>query len=348
MSASVSGPIGSAPRFRPPAGGLVRVNVNRAWARGVAAAHLGPEMSPVKGDRGFVIVVGGSGLYGSSPYMAGLGALRAGAHCVYAVAPGGPAAASAGLQMHLVPPSGPELDVAAVGDLVQVSSRLEEQVARTGARGRVVWLIGPGLGGSPTAMEVLDALAEARDGSAAAVVVDGSLGGGDQGIERIRGLGADTVLLNRAEAAALTGADARLTDRTNRATCQDLLNLAGRTGAVVAAKGPTDLVVTPQSVHRVAAGHPDLAKASTGDVVAGVTASLLAQRLPAPQATALACYLVGTAGRQVSWACRPGWLPTELLDALPHAWRTTRPPAPARLARLLLNHRPSTRGDTRP
>ncbi len=341
MSASVSGPIGSAPRFRPPGGGLVRVNVNRAWARGVAAAHLGLETSPVKGDRGFVIVVGGSALYGSSPYMAGLGALRAGAHCVYAVAPGGAAAASAGLQMHLVPPSGPELDVAAVGDLVRVSSRLEEQVARTGARGQVVWLIGPGLGGSPAAMEVLDALAEARDGSAAAVVVDGSLGGGEQGVERIRGLGADTVLLNRAEAAALTGADARLTDRTNGATWQDLLDLAGRTGAVVAAKGPTDLVVTPWSVHRVAAGHPDLAKASTGDVVAGVTAGLLAQRLPAPRAAALACYLVGTAGHRVSGARGPGWLPTELLDALPHAWRTTRAPALARLARLLLNHRPS-------
>lgn len=102
----------------------------------------------------------------------------------------------------------------------------------------MVWLIGPGLGGSPTAMEVLDALTEARDGSAAVVVVDGPLGGGDQGVERIRGLGADTVLLNRSEAAALTGADARLTDRTDGATCQDLLDLASRTGAVVAAKGP--------------------------------------------------------------------------------------------------------------
>ncbi|MFE2639529.1 NAD(P)H-hydrate dehydratase [Streptomyces scopuliridis] len=326
----------------------MRVNVNRAWARRVAAAHLGPETSPLKGDRGFVIVVGGSALYGSSPYMAGLGALRAGAHCVYAVAPGGPAAAAAGLQMHLVPPSGPELDAAAVSDLVRISSRLEEQVARTGARGQVVWLIGPGLGGSPTAMKVLDALAAARARSTASAVVDGSLGGGEQGVDRIRALRTDAVLLNRAEAAALTGADDRLTDREGGAAYQDLLDLAEQTGAVVVAKGPTDLVVTPQSVYRVAVGHPDLAKASTGDVVAGVTAGLLAQRLPAPQAAALACYLVGTAGRLVSRACGPGWLPTELLDALPDARRTTRLPAPARLAHLLLNHHPSTRGDTRP
>ncbi|MFI7087580.1 NAD(P)H-hydrate dehydratase [Streptomyces anulatus] len=323
------------------------MNVNRAWARRVTA-RLGPGTSPVKGDRGFVIVIGGSALYGSSPYMAGLGALRAGAHCVYAVAPGGPAAAAAGLQMHLIAPPGPELGVEAVGDLARVSSRLEEQVARTGAGGQVVWLIGPGLGGSPAAMEVLDALAAARDGSAAAVVVDGSLGGGEQGVDRIRALGTVTVLLNRAEAAALTGAADRLTRREAGAAHQDLLDLAGRTGAVVAAKGPTDLVVTPRSVHRVAAGHPDLAKASTGDVVAGVTAGLLAQRLPAPQAAALACHLVGTAGRRLSRARGPGWLPTELLDALPDAWRTTRPPAPARLARLLLNRPPSTRGDTRP
>lgn len=348
MPASVSRSVPPAPRFRPPAGGLVRVNVNRAWARRVAAAHLDPKTSPVKGDRGFVIVVGGSALYGSSPYMAGLGALRAGAHCVYAVAPGGPAAAAAGLQMHLVPPSGPELDAAAVGDLVQISSHLEEQVIRTGARGQVVWLIGPGLGGSPTAMTVLDALAAARDGSTAAVVVDGSLGGAGGGVDRIRALGSDAVLLNRAEAAALTGAEDRLTDREGGAACHELLELAEQTGAVVAAKGPTDLVVTPRSVHRVTAGHPDLAKASTGDVVAGVTAGLLAQQLPARQAAALACYLVGTAGRRLSQSRGPGWLPTELLDALPDAWRTTRPPAPARLARLLLNHHPSTRGDKRP
>jgi NAD(P)H-hydrate repair Nnr-like enzyme with NAD(P)H-hydrate dehydratase domain len=347
MSASVPGSITRALRFQPPAGDPVRVNVNRAWARRVAAAHLGPETSPVKGDRGFVIVVGGSALYGSSPYMAGLGALRAGAHCVYTVAPAGPAAAAVGLQMHRVPVSGPELDARVVDDLVRISSRLEEQVVRTGARGQVVWLIGPGLGGSATAMEVLDALVAARDGSTAAVVVDGSLGGGGQGVDRIRALGADTVLLNRAEAAALTGAGERLTEREGGAAYQDLLDLSVQTGAVVAAKGPTDLVVTPQSAHRISAGHPDLAKASTGDVVAGVTAGLLAQRLPARHATALACYLVGTAGHRVSRARGPGWLPTELLDALPDAWRTTRPPAPARLAHLLLHH-PSTRGDKRP
>lgn len=221
-------------------------------------------------------------------------------------------------------------------------------MARTGERGQVVWLIGAGLGGSSTAMEVLDALAEAREGSTAAVVVDGSLGGGEQGVDRIRALRTDTVLLNRAEAAALTGVDDRLTDRADCAAFQDLLDLAEQAGAVVGAKGPTNLVVTPGSVHRVAARHRDLAKASTGDVVAGVTASLLAQQLPAPQAAALACYLVGTADRRVSRALGPGWLPTELLDTLPAAWRTRRPPAPARLARLLLNHHSSTRGDMRP
>ena len=44
-------------------------------------------------------------------------------------------------------------------------------------------------------------------------------------------------------------------------------------------------------------------------------AGLVAQALPAPEAAALACYLVGTAGSALARDAGPGWLSRELLDA---------------------------------
>ncbi|MEV0039461.1 hypothetical protein [Streptomyces sp. NPDC050804] len=137
------------------------MTADRAWARRTAAAHLNRAAQGVIGDGGMVIVVGGSQAYGAPPYLAGLGALRAATHRVYVLAPHGPAAAAAGLEMHLLPDPGPELDLSAVEDLAPLSARLSDQLSATGAAGRLVWLIGPGPGGHPAAGDVLDALAAA-------------------------------------------------------------------------------------------------------------------------------------------------------------------------------------------
>ncbi|MFD7551469.1 hypothetical protein [Streptomyces sp. NPDC059816] len=91
--------------------------------------------------------------------------------------------------MHLLTVSGPELAEGDVRLLVEVTERLLAGRARSGARGRVVWLIGPGLGGSPAPGPVLDALAAARAAAGpVGVVVDGHLGGGPAGIARITAL----------------------------------------------------------------------------------------------------------------------------------------------------------------
>ncbi|MEU5084837.1 MULTISPECIES: ADP-dependent NAD(P)H-hydrate dehydratase [Streptomyces] len=264
-----------------------------------------------------VFVVGGSQMYGAPPYLAGLGALRAGTDRVYVLAPASPAAAAAALGMHMLPVRGRELAPADVEDLVRASDAVEQRLAQTGAAGRVVWLVGPGLGGSPVADRVLEALCVARNRSgvrSSAVVVDGSLGGGEQGRQRLAALGAAVVLLNRAEAAALAGQR----HRPVRLPVTDLVRLAGRTGATaVVAKDRVDRVVTSSElVHQITAGHPSLAKSGSGDVLAGVTAGLLAQGLPAPQAAALACYLVGTAGQRLARRTGVGWLPSDLPDAL--------------------------------
>jgi NAD(P)H-hydrate repair Nnr-like enzyme with NAD(P)H-hydrate dehydratase domain len=247
-------------------------------------------------------------------------------------APPSAAAQEAALEAHLIPVPGPELDPSAIREAAGASAQMVRKLADAGAHGRVAWLFGPGLGGSPQAGQVLDAMEETRRADrSAALVVDGSLGGGERAGHRLRAFAPDVVLLNRAEAVSLLPGPARLPGRGAQAETTALAGLARETGTVVVAKGPRDLVTDGARVWLVEAGHPGLARHGPGDVLAGVTAGLVAQALPTPDAAMLACYLVGTAGSALARDMGPGWLSRELLDAAGDALRgLLAEPAPAK------------------
>ncbi|MET9260537.1 NAD(P)H-hydrate dehydratase [Amycolatopsis sp. NPDC004079] len=290
--------------------------------RGLAARAARCAEGGVKGDGGLVVVLGGSRVYGAPPFVAGLGARRVGAHGVWVAAPAGTAAQRAALDVHLIEAPGPELDAVTVEAAAAVSARLVRRLADTAARGRVVWLLGPGLGGSPQAEQVLDAAAEVRDGDrTAGLVVDGSLGGGPGARRLLRRLGPDVVLLNRHEARALMPATERPHGRDASIGAAALEELAREVGAAVVAKGDPDRIVTARRAWTVAAGHPGLARHGTGDVLAGVTAGLLAHALPAHGAAMLACHLVGSAGAALASDLGPGWLCGDLLAAVAAEFR---------------------------
>jgi NAD(P)H-hydrate repair Nnr-like enzyme with NAD(P)H-hydrate dehydratase domain len=304
-----------------------RQTARMAALRAAAAADGG-----VKGDGGLVVVIGGSQAYAAPPYLAALAARRSGVHGVRIAAPPSAAAREAALEAHLIPVTGPELDAAAVREAAVASAQMARKLAGVGAHGRVAWLFGPGLGGSPHAGPVLDALEEARQADrSAALVVDGSLGGGERARHRLRAIAPDVILLNRAEAAALLPGPYETPARGAQADTGGLAGLARETGAVVVAKGPRDQVTDGERVWAVEAGHPGLARHGSGDVLAGMTAGLVAQALAAPDAAVLACYLVGTAGSALARDTGPGWLSRELLDAAGAALRDLlAEPAPAK------------------
>ncbi|MFB9483921.1 NAD(P)H-hydrate dehydratase [Streptomyces filamentosus] len=298
--------------------------MERSCARELALRAVAVAGGGVKGDGGLVMVIGGSREYPGPPYVAALAARRAGAHGVRVAAPPAPAAQQVALEAHLIAGLGSELDAAAVAAAARVSRRMARRLIETGARGRVVWLVGPGLGGSPVAGRVLDALQEVRDHDrGAALVVDGSLGGGPRARERLRHLGADLVLLNRAEAHALLAGSGPV-GRAGRGGAVDpaaLAQSARETGAVMVAKGDPDLITDGTQTLLVPAGYPGLARHGSGDVLAGAAAALLAQTLAPAEAAALACHLVGTAGQVLDREVGPGWLTRELLDAVATALR---------------------------
>ncbi|WP_274036513.1 NAD(P)H-hydrate dehydratase [Streptomyces sp. MMBL 11-1] len=296
--------------------------VDARWARSAAARAARTAEGGVKGDGGLVLVIGGSRTYAAPPFLAALAARRTGVHGVRIAAPPGAAARQAALEAYLIATTGPELGAAAVGLVAEVSARMGATLTASGAHGRVVWLVGPGLGGSPRAGEVLAALADVRDGDrSAALVVDGSLGGGESGLRRIRALGPDLVLLNRHEAQALLPASAPAPGRGQGLGPAALTALTRQTGAVVVAKGTTDLISDGVRTWDVPAGHPGLARHGTGDILAGAAAGLLAQALPAVDAAALACHLTGTAGTRLADRVGPGWLSRELIDEVGAALR---------------------------
>ncbi|WP_405822439.1 NAD(P)H-hydrate dehydratase [Streptomyces sp. NBC_00838] len=237
--------------------------------------------------RGVVGVVAGSARYPGAAVLAVAGALRGGAGAVRYVGPAGDA----------------------------VIARFPETLVHAGPpakAGRVqAWVVGPGLGEEPG---VRDALA-----SDVPVLVDADgLRGLDAGVVRART--APTLLTPHAgEAAALLEVPR---EEVESARLTAVRELAARYGATVLLKGSTTLVADPDTslpVRVNPTGTPWLATAGSGDVLSGLTGSLLAAGLGARDAGSVGAYLHGLAARG---AARGAPVSAEDVGAaLREAWR---------------------------
>ncbi len=238
--------------------------------------------------RGVVGVVAGSARYPGAAVLAVAGALRGGAGAVRYV--------------------GPARDA--------VLARFPETLVHAGPpdkAGRVQsWVIGPGIGDESEALE--DVLA-----SDVPVLVDAD------GLrlltpQRIRRRTAETLLTPHAgEAAALLG---RGREEVEAARLASVRELAERYAATVLLKGSTTLVAAAGGPVRVnPTGTSWLATAGSGDVLSGLTGSLLAAGLTAYDAGSVGAYLHGLAARRAAGPDGAPITSMEVADHLGAAWR---------------------------
>ena len=117
------------------------------------------------------------------------------------------------------------------------------------------------------------------------------------------------------EMARLTGLSAAQINADREGTA---LRYAQAWNAVVVLKGARTVVAAPDGRVRVnPTGNPGLSRGGSGDVLAGMTAALLACRLPAYEAAACAVYLHGAAAdRAAAVHGEYGMLPHDILPEL--------------------------------
>ncbi|MEV5988767.1 NAD(P)H-hydrate dehydratase [Streptomyces sp. NPDC052051] len=256
----------------------------------VAALLPLPGAESDKYRRGVVGIAAGSARYPGAAVLAVAGALRGGAGAVRYVGP----AASAVIARF------PE---------TLVSDKGPAKAGRVQA-----WVVGPGAG------DEARSVAEVLKAEVPVLIDADGLRLADRGT--VRGRSAPTLLTPHAgEAAALLGVSR---EEVEGARLTAVRELAARYDATVLLKGSTTLVADPQGgpVRVNATGTPWLATAGSGDVLSGLSGSLLAAGLSPRDAGSTAAYLHGLAGRYAADGAPAG--AHDVADALPEAWRDVR------------------------
>jgi NAD(P)H-hydrate epimerase len=199
-------------------------------------------------------------------------------------------------------------------------------------------LLGPGLGRSAETRELAERVLASGD---LAAVLDADA------LNMFEGESGALAKLLRARRAVITPHPmelARLTGVETQAVLDTRfdagLELARRIGAVVLLKGVPTVVSHPDGRRLVsAAGTPALAAGGSGDILAGIAATLLAQMDDSLESAACAAWVHGRAA-ELACAGRPlrGVTLDDVLESLPSAWSrelpAARPPVLAELPRI--------------
>jgi len=271
-----------------------------------------------KGTFGTVIVVGGSTTMIGAPALTAAAALRSGAGLVKIASPAGVLTAALTIE--------PSATGIIIGDDLPTTLH---QFDRADPQREAILAVGPGLGQSDDATALVEALLLGKR----KVVLDAD------GLNALAALLAMNKPMRAKLPLILTphpGEFRRLADAlkinagpTDPATRPAAAAaLAAAMNAIVVLKGQRTVVTDGRRSYINTTGNPALATAGPGDVLTGLTAALLAQRVPPFDAAVLAVYLHGLAADM--WANlhgTSGLTARDLITLLPDAFNQHRLPA---------------------
>lgn len=256
-----------------------------------------------KGVAGRVVIVAGSSRYPGAPHLAARAALRAGAGIV-TLAVAAPLAASlaTGLPEATLLP----LPSTEAGEIDPIGTLSALVALPTNAL-----LVGPGLPANAATAALVRALVQSDgpptvlDAGALSAVAQSPLGLPTASSRRL------VLTPHVGEFLALA-----MCSDANEAT---VASFATQSGAVVACKGSTTIVASPDGRRaHVGTPNPLLATGGTGDVLAGALAALLATGMEPYEATVLAVAWHSAAGARLGQRLGDaGLLSSELADELP-------------------------------
>ena len=241
-----------------------------------------------------------------APALSSMAALRSGAGLVEAIVPEQVVAIAASFD-----PCVMVRGLADRADGTFASDALEEIESRVSHADAVA--VGPGLGRSDAVVQIVDA-----DALWALASIDRGTLARHAGPRMLTPHAGEMLrLLGVGRSSALAG-DRAVLER-------EAATLAEAIDAVIVLKGPATLIVDRAQRAHNDTGNPGMATAGTGDVLTGVTAALVAQRLSPFDAARLAAWVHGRAGDlaaeslgEISMTAR------DLLDRLHVAFREVR------------------------
>jgi NAD(P)H-hydrate epimerase len=232
-----------------------------------------------KGMNGTVCVVGGSRLYHGAPFLCATGAMRVGVDLVFIAVPAQIAGAVRSLSPDFIVVPLPDVKLTR-GNVSKLLSWVQEPDA---------FAVGPGLG-PQKAESVAQALNQMK-GEGRSLVVDADALR-EQVIPSIRGtpcvVTPHSREFERLFGAALPG---DVEGRSEAVAAQ-----AKKAGVTVLLKGATDIISDGQRVALNVTHTPAMTVGGTGDVLTGITAGLLAKKIPPFEAACAAAYINGAAG----------------------------------------------------
>jgi len=270
--------------------------------------------SPRKGeahkyDFGLLLVVGGGEFYTGSPALAALAAFRSGVDMVQILAPKRAADIIASFSPNLAayPFKGDWFDEEDLPVLLSMTDR-----AKVVAKGKTAFVIGGGMGRSEETKRTIVRYLEQID--IKGVIDADGLHAVAKKKEVIKGK-KFILTPHYFEFYILTSkniAHLSLQDKANI-----VLKEAKKLGCVILLKGEKDIISDGKEVVINETGSPYLSVGGTGDTLAGICGSLLAQGVPPFLAAQGAAFLNGKAGERAAKNFGPSLTATDLIENLP-------------------------------
>lgn len=262
-----------------------------------------------KYDFGYVIVVGGSSLYTGSPAFGALSALRAGADLTLVVAPKRSADIIAGFSPDLIcyPLS---CDDISLNEVPTILSLIEG--AKRVSQGKVSLLIGGGLGRDKKTLLAVREILKKID--IPAVVDADALYAIEKEKEIIKGK-KFILTPHLFEFFVISGKN--LKNLSLEKKIEETKKFAQDFKTTILLKGEIDIITDGKEVILNRTGCPEMTVGGTGDVLAGICACFLAQKIPPLLAGAAAAFVNGKAGEKAAQKKGVGLLASDLVEEIP-------------------------------